>query len=367
MMHWTVGMVIFAVAVVVIVIVAVLVAGRRRASRTKAAAEVEAAESLFEEVEIMADQDNGPTDEERFLAGTVADVCGEEARLYRNIYVPTADGGTHVIHLMLRERSGIYVFKYLHVPDGWIVGEESARWWTHFKSPEDKNYFDNPMAEVDADIKALISFFPKTARQDYHGFVVISDNAEIRDVRTESANHVISLSDLPQTLRADLEGYSPVFSEGVDKMMARVLATMKNNVGLEQRLIKLKETMMVESEKARAMRRATDQATGRTRVYDPQNLVEEIDALSSEERRKPEDRFTRSELALRESLMLWRKRQAQRTRHSEVVILSDRGLDNIVKAKPSSIDQLLRVSGMDSEQISRYGEAILQMVDHTPI
>ena len=69
MMHWTVGMVIFAVAVVVIVIAAVLVAGRRRASRTKAAAEVEAAESLFEEVEIMADQDNGPTDEERFLAG----------------------------------------------------------------------------------------------------------------------------------------------------------------------------------------------------------------------------------------------------------------------------------------------------------
>lgn len=357
------------VVVVIAVIIAVIVLSRRKNKKTEEHQADQAAEdadnALFEAVETVTDPNEGPTPEEQFLYGTVREIAADNERVYRNIYVPTPAGGTHVIHLMLRERTGFYIFKYLPLPTGWIIGQENARWWTHFKSPEDKNYFDNPILDLESDIKAMMTFFPKTARENYHAYCVISDNCELREIRTDSDVRVIVLSDVPQTLKVDLAQNKTAFSEGVDKMMARVLATMKNNVGLEQRLTKLKKTMQAESEKLRKMRQAEDAAANRTIIYDPKNKTLFNREAPSDWR--PEDRFTKSELALRESLIIWRKNQAKHEGALEQDILSDVGLDHIVTSRPQSAEQLSAVSGMNERAVATYGDAILNMVRHTPV
>lgn len=361
-----------AVAAVVIAVVAVLLSKRGRRNdaaqeaQAKAQRERETEAALFEDEEVMPDNDDdGPTPEEQFLLGTVREIAADPARVYNGIYVPTPAGGTHVIHLLLRERTGFYLFKYLPVPTGWIVGQENARWWTHFKSPEDKNYFDNPILDLDSDIKAMTTFFPKTKRENYHAYCVISDNCELREIKTESDVKVIPLSDLPQTLKVDLEQNHTAFSKGVDTMMARVLATMKNNVGLEQRLMKLKKSMQEESEKLRKMREAEAAAANRTIIYDPKNKALFTNEAPADWR--PEDRFTKSELSLRESLLIWRKRQAKREGALEQDILSDAGLDHIVTSRPQNAEQLSGVSGMNERAVATYGDAILNMVRHTPV
>ncbi len=371
-----------AIALVIAVVIVIAVVGSKKHTKTPPKAQqlfdddkTKQDDDLFEDVEIMADQDNGPSLEERFLAETVKEVSGEPDRLYNNTYVPTPDGGTHVVHLMLREASGFYIFRYLSLPSGWIVGQEGARWWIHFDSPEVKNYFDNPITTIDDDVKTMLSFFPGTSLEYYHGYVVVDDRCEIREVDTDTHVRVILLSDLPKILKADLENNAEVFSPNMDRMMSRVLATMKNNVGLEQRLTHLKKEMQEENEQVRKMRTASDQAVQQTRVYDPNELSDEqkaairkIQEKAIEDRKqRPEDHFTRSELALRESLILWRKQQANAEAKAENEILSDEGMIHIITVKPKTIDQLQQVSGMDQEAAARYGEDLLEMVKHMPV
>lgn len=370
------------IALVIVIAIIIAVVIFKRSSKTPqkenvlfSDEKVKQDDDLFEDVEIMADQDNGPSLEERFLAETVKEVSGEPERLYTNTYVPTPDGGTHVVHLMLRETSGFYIFRYLSLPSGWIVGQEGSRWWIHFDSPEEKNFFDNPITTIDDDVKTMLSFFPGTSMEYYHGYVVVDDRCEIRDVQTDTHVQVILLSDLPKVLKNDLESNVAVFSPNMDRMMSRVLATMKNNVGLEQRLTHLKKEMQEENEQVKKMRSASDQAIQQTRVYDPNDLSEEqkaaihkIQEKAIEDRKqRPEDHFTRPELALRESLILWRKQQANAEKKKEDAILSDEGIIHIITVKPKTIDQLQRISGMEQEEAKRYGEDLLEMVKHMPV
>ena len=221
----------------------------------------------------------------------------------------------------------------------------------------------------------MLSFFPGTSPEYYHGYVVVDDRCEIREVDTDTHVRVILLSDLPKILKADLENNAEVFSPNMDRMMSRVLATMKNNVGLEQRLTHLKKEMQEENEQVRKMRTASDQAVQQTRVYDPNELSDEqkaairkIQEKAIEDRKqRPEDHFTRSELALRESLILWRKQQANAEAKAENEILSDEGMIHIITVKPKTIDQLQQVSGMNQEAAARYGEDLLEMVKHMPV
>jgi hypothetical protein len=332
-------------------------------------------DDLFEDVEIMADQDNGPSLEEQFIAETVKNITEDEKRLYKNTYVPTPDGGTHVIHLMLREKNGFYIFRYLNIPYGWIVGEESSRWWIHFKSPEEKNYFDNPITAIDDDIKTMLSFFPRTSPEYYHGYVVVDDRCEIREVETDTRIRVISLSDLPHLLKEDLENNADVFSESMDRMMDRVLATMKNNVGLEQRLTHLKEEMQEENRQIRKMRDASEQAVQNTRVCDPsqmsasqQKFVDSVRQKTHEEKKiRPEDHFTRPELTLRESLILWRKQQANIEKKEPETILSDDEIIRLITVKPRTLTQLQQILGFTPGEVEKYGDDLLAMIKHMPV
>jgi hypothetical protein len=332
-------------------------------------------DDLFEDVEIMADQDNGPSLEEQFIAETVKNITEDEKRLYKNTYVPTPDGGTHVIHLMLREKNGFYIFRYLNIPYGWIVGEESSRWWIHFKSPEEKNYFDNPITAIDDDIKTMLSFFPRTSPEYYHGYVVVDDRCEIREVETDTRIRVISLSDLPHLLKEDIKNNADVFSESMDRMMGRVLATMKNNVGLEQRLTHLKEEMQEENRQIRKMRDASEQAVQHTRVCDPsqmsasrQKFIDSVRQKTHEEKKiRPEDHFTRPELTLRESLILWRKQQANIEKKEAETILSDDEIIRLITVKPRTLTQLQQILGFTPEEVEKYGDDLLAMIKHMPV
>lgn len=372
--------VVIAVGIVIALLIILLLSKRRQPSeKTEALLFDEKKKTqdddLFEDVEIMADQDNGPSLEEQFIAETVKNITGDEKRLYKNTYVPTPDGGTHVIHLMLREKNGFYIFRYLSIPYGWIVGQESSRWWIHFKSPEEKNYFDNPITAIDDDIKTMLSFFPRTSPEYYHGYVVVDDRCEIREVETDSRIRVISLSDLPHLLKEDLKQNENVFSESMDRMMSRVLATMKNNVGLEQRLTHLKEEMQEENRQIRKMKDASEQAVQNTRVCDPsqmsvsqQKFIDSVRQKTLEDKKnRPEDHFTRAELTLRESLILWRKQQADIEKKEAKAILSDEEIIRIIIVKPRTLKQLQQILGLTQEETEKYGNDLLAMIKHMPV
>ncbi len=83
-------------------------------------------------------------------------------------------------------------------------------------------------------------------------------------------------------------------------------------------------------------------------------LSQEEKEKAREERRlkkhRPEDHFTRSELALRDALVRWRKQQADAQKISVFELFDNRALDGIVNMKPKTLKELRTVPGFDTEK-----------------
>ena len=84
-----------AIALVIAVVIVIAVVGSKKHTKTPPKAQqlfdddkTKQDDDLFEDVEIMADQDNGPSLEERFLAETVKEVSGEPDRVRPVCWLP---------------------------------------------------------------------------------------------------------------------------------------------------------------------------------------------------------------------------------------------------------------------------------------
>jgi len=101
----------------------------------------------------------------------------------------------------------------------------------------------------------------------------------------------------------------------------------------------------------------------------------DIEILKSELVQKPEALFwtmivsftprkkmlSENEFRIQEFLKQWRYQRAQKDGVSSFIVLTNKQIDEIVKIKPTSKNELLKVRGFSDKKFASYGEEIISM------
>lgn len=285
---------------------------------------------------------------EDFFPETINAMELPNGRYFDRLYLPRGNDSPDEIRRILIHPKGIFIFRYIDIK-GWVLGREDSRWWTHFTSTSEKDYIDNPTWESDDDIEKMITFFPKTTDKHYYSYIVFSDQCELRSVELWGNSRVINKHDFQRILSNDLKTPADAFPDQIYYHMLRVFDVLSSSENLEERLNTLKTEMKAEQ----------------NQVDDASEDHNKVKSARLKHLR-PEDCFTRPELALRDALIIWRKQQALQLDITEFEIFDNRTLDQIVLSKPAKMRSLAGIPGMDPDRCERFGKQILVMVEHTP-
>lgn len=105
-------------------------------------------------------------------------------RLLFNLYVPTADGKTSEVDVVLVHETGIYVFESKYYA-GWIFGSDGDRFWTQtFRTT--RNRFPNPILQNEGHVRALQAYLG-LKRSAFMSVVVFGDNCKLKKIEVTSA------------------------------------------------------------------------------------------------------------------------------------------------------------------------------------
>ena len=279
----------------------------------------------------------------------------------QNLFLPTKDGDIHLLNHVSLAPTGFYLFAFLNVGKTYIIGTEDSKWWTRFRTPENKDYLDNPVLAIDEEVKLLKTFFPKTADTDYHSYVVLNNTCEIRDIELrENGNvRVLNADALKDTLMNDSQEHDQVFDQDAMIQMQKVIDVLKSDENLTERLSALKDDMRAEQ----SIEETAAQAESEEREVEEEIAESEEKALPKD---VPEGKFTPSELNLRNSLFVWRGQEMSVNATDDIHFIDDDMIDAIVEAKPQSVDELYDIDGLSDAVIERYGQTIVSMTSHTP-
>ncbi len=279
----------------------------------------------------------------------------------QNLFLPTKDGDIHLLNHVSLAPTGFYLFAFLNVGKTYIIGTEDSKWWTRFRTPESKDYMDNPVLAIDEEVKLLKTFFPKTADTDYHSYVVLNNTCEIRDIELrENGNvRVLNADALKDTLVNDSQEHDQVFDQDAMTQMQKVIDVLKSDENLTERLSALKDDMRAEQ----SIEETAAQAESEEREVEEEIAESEEKALPKD---VPEGKFTPSELNLRNSLFVWRGQEMSVNATDDIHFIDDDMIDAIVEAKPQSVDELYDIDGLSDAVIERYGQTIVSMTSHTP-
>lgn len=142
-------------------------------------------------------------------------------KILMNLQVPTGDGRTTEIDLLLIHETGLYVFEMKHYK-GTIYGKTSDQTWTQYFRTVPNSHFYNPVLQNLYHIKALQKMFPNTP---IHSLIVFtSPECDLRVACKEADITVCQLGNLHTTLRF-LETRSKLLdSNRIDEIFNALLA-----------------------------------------------------------------------------------------------------------------------------------------------
>ena len=114
-------------------------------------------------------------------------------KILMNLQIPTGDGRTTEIDLLLIHETGLYVFEIKHYK-GTIYGKSSDQKWTQYFRTAPNSHFYNPVLQNQYHIKALQKMFPDIP---IHSLIVFtSQECDLRVECNEANINVCQLSNL---------------------------------------------------------------------------------------------------------------------------------------------------------------------------
>lgn len=111
-------------------------------------------------------------------------------KILMNLNIPTENGGTTEIDLLLIHETGIYVFEIKHYK-GTIYGDDKGAIWTQYFRTVKNNTFKNPILQNEYHIKAIKRLFPDMPIKS----IIVFTSYEC-DVRVQNANDNIDICEL---------------------------------------------------------------------------------------------------------------------------------------------------------------------------
>lgn len=116
-------------------------------------------------------------------------------KILMNLNIPTENGGTTEIDLLLIHETGIYVFEIKHYK-GKIYGNSKDAVWTQYFRTAKNNTFKNPILQNEYHIKAVKSLFPNIPVKS----IIVFTNYEC-DIRVQNTNDTIDVCTLNNLTR----------------------------------------------------------------------------------------------------------------------------------------------------------------------
>lgn len=148
-----------------------------------------------------------------------------------NLEIPTENGKTTEIDLLMIHTTGIYVFEIKHYK-GTIYGDTNGEIWTQFFRTQKNNVFKNPVLQNAYHLKALKKLFPNT---DIFSVIVFTNpDCDIK-VKNDNNSLIISeLNNLSKNLNNNFYRYSEKYSiNDIDK---RFFALLKYSKLIEKKI-----------------------------------------------------------------------------------------------------------------------------------
>ena len=109
-----------------------------------------------------------------------------------NSYIPTPDGRTTEIDVLMIHESGIYLFESKNY-SGWIFGNEKQQEWVQSFSnwrKSKKIHFPNPIIQNHVHMKWLQNFLRDNSFP-FYSFIVFGNDCELKKVTITSGNHAV--------------------------------------------------------------------------------------------------------------------------------------------------------------------------------
>lgn len=127
-----------------------------------------------------------------------------------NLRIPTPNGRTTEIDLLMIHETGIYVFEIKHYK-GTIYGRTEDNVWTQFFRTASNHTFDNPVFQNGYHIRALKQLFPDT---HIRSIIVFSNPECVINVQNDNPHITITkLSDLRHRLNPFLNGLPKILDQ----------------------------------------------------------------------------------------------------------------------------------------------------------
>ena len=148
-----------------------------------------------------------------FLLFSLLEKLPGNNKLLTNIYLPTRDGKTTEIDVVMLNSTGIYVFENKNY-GGWIFGDESSKFWTQLFKGGKKIKFLNPIWQNQGHIKALQQELKEVSPGFYYSYIVFGERCELKKVSNSEVNVTIAKrSRLSKELKNKIETRSQVFDD----------------------------------------------------------------------------------------------------------------------------------------------------------
>ena len=144
-------------------------------------------------------------------------------KMLLNLQIPSDNGRTTEIDLLLISPTGIYVFEIKHY-SGKVYGGYDKPTWTEYYKSRDSVTFDNPLLQNEYHLKQLRHLLPD---ETFFSYVVFTNSsAEIKvGGRYPGSLTVSHLEDLVEKIRGDFAGreeiYSPAKIESIFKTLEK--------------------------------------------------------------------------------------------------------------------------------------------------
>ena len=175
----------------------------------------------------------------------IADSVNGYKKIRLNSYIPTEDGRTTEIDVLMIHESGIYLFESKNY-SGWIFGTENQQEWVQsFRSGRrsKKIPFPNPIIQNHVHMKWLQNFLKDNSFL-FYSFIVFGNDCELKNITITSGNHaVVKLYQLSDCVTRTAQAHPGCLQpEKIDELYEKLLPlTQKSAEEKEKHVEEIRE------------------------------------------------------------------------------------------------------------------------------
>lgn len=156
--------------------------------------------------------------------------ANENLKIVRNIFVPTTNGKTAEIDIVIIHSTGIYAIECKNY-SGWIFGSIDNKNWTQSFSNGKKYQFYNPVLQNKYHIYALSKYL-NVLEKYFKSYIVFGEECELKKVPSNTDKlSIMKFHSLSEAINNDLSHRDHIFSDSVVSMYSSKISELIDTTG----------------------------------------------------------------------------------------------------------------------------------------